>query len=781
MRGRLHRKTAIGLILWQRAVTLRFAAIAVVFSFVAVAFIGCVTSYYQAVREGAAASFGGFTYQVSGAGDQTQAYMRQLQQRGRAVALSSSTASLADGRTGLATTTPVTYLSGAARFGVIQEGRRPAKASEISVSVQVARELDADVGDRVALRDRSDVLGSGQYTLVGITYNPALLGESSSVVQSDDPGLTEQAQVWLTDDNLAPIESELNNGNARIARLDWTTGEMVSQVATRAMSPVSYVELVGAVLVFTAILALFVGHRSIYRHIFWVLTTLGDSPRRAALTVLAGHVVVLMVGGVVGGLVAALTVRASAQRVGLMVDQYWTPISPGALLTCLAAVLGIYVLAGIAALPSLRQRQVALGASSHVTHRAARLIVAAVGIVVTLVFVVLRQLYLYPYGHYAAIVTGAVSVPLLADSLPYFHGRRASRLVSERGSLIRTGALAVVFVVCFYTSLYASFVMTYVNWGRAAADGVNSYFSAQFVTAESVQNLSQRFPNVMAGAVVFADPNESSGQFRVVDPTEADCLRSNSGNLMACNPEVMSQVGMVLPDTPAARLAGSARPDALTQASSATVVVINPNKPEVTRTVELPRLVPSVELRNDLLPGLVILSGSPQAQALGLSESSMRHVFIPNFAGFDDDTKNQFRSAVITGSPFATIVESDSPEFRQLEATAVARSVIATVMSVVILVVLSAIALADQRELRLTITAMGGGTRYRLHLIVPLLVAFSVTVLSAILLGRAAAMDHVPFTPAAVSHNYGIWWMIPVTSLLALAVPVVMATRQAVK
>lgn len=87
--------------------------------------------------------------------------------------------------------------------------------------------------------------------------------------------------------------------------------------------------------------------------------------------------------------------------------------------------------------------------------------------------------------------------------------------------------------------------------------------------------------------------------------------------------------------------------------------------------------------------------------------------------------------------------------------------------------------ISDQRIERRLITLTGGSKISRGRLVKPLLFAYTVTITTAVILGRLAAMDRIPFTHLGTSpmHSYGFAWALGLAGLLFIIPALILATR----
>ncbi|MDD7319043.1 MAG: hypothetical protein PUG74_10300, partial [Prevotellaceae bacterium] len=192
---------------------------------------GFVSAYGRAVERGAQSSFGGYARQVMGNED-VATYMRYLQEKGEAVAISHARQNILKTGTQKAATADATIVSGPANLGVLVAGRYPNKPGELSVSSAVAQQLQAELGDCLELIDVDNTGARTSVTLRGITENPASINEVSAVVISDSGGMSASAEVWLTNDDLAAVSNALEHGGGEVA----TVTSVIERASDNAVS-----------------------------------------------------------------------------------------------------------------------------------------------------------------------------------------------------------------------------------------------------------------------------------------------------------------------------------------------------------------------------------------------------------------------------------------------------------------------------------------------------------------------------------------------------------------
>ncbi|WP_288766530.1 hypothetical protein [uncultured Varibaculum sp.] len=87
---------------------------------------------------------------------------------------------------------------------------------------------------------------------------------------------------------------------------------------------------------------------------------------------------------------------------------------------------------------------------------------------------------------------------------------------------------------------------------------------------------------------------------------------------------------------------------------------------------------------------------------------------------------------------------------------------------------------SNQQIERRLIELTGSGSKIEIRLVKSLLISYTVSVACAVILGRLAAMDRVPFIRlnSAVSHDYGLVWTMGLSALLFLIPALIIATRK---
>ena len=734
-------------------------------------------SYIEAVRQGTQASFGGYTYQITGSSDTTRTIMEEASADGQVVAVIKTTGAVTSAETGQAAGGDTFELSGPSRYGVLITGQYPQQPGEVSVSQQVADQLRIGVADEITLEGEDADFGPEPYKVTAITMNPASTKESSISAVTRSDTIRERAVSWLTDESFSysqQMQQEFNSGNARLGHIDWSIRQSEEEIASRGLSGMPYYEILITVATVVALTGLILSNRGVYQRTVEGLIASGESVRRAWWLALAGSYLVAFLGVMLGLALCQTLLGIAKKQVSGLFEQSWANVNYTGLVQ---AVLLLFLCLGIVILVSFLflTRKTSHQPANEITIRySIHWVLAVVGSLTCLFFVWTRITLRILEGHYLALWTGSFAIPLLFLAIPFLRRYRIERRALAMRNTNNYLGLAGIFALCFYAASYSSFAMTQVNWQRGSIEGVSSYMTIELLTSNDVDYLSQRYPDIMDEAYILIDPNETSSLIRVIRADAVPCAQEQAalnGDFDTCESYSMSPVSLVSPEGKSGELAGHVAPDFSSSAEKAGIVYIEPGTSYLNAASTTTYGEVDVLLESDALPGMVLEEGSAQAKELGIEPSTIRTIYVPNFSRFSDEDKNSFRSAVIGRAGYAFVTESDSPELRQLEARAITYSGIAGIASVLFITVMMVTARQEQRILRQSMYLAGDSPWQRIRLAFPIIIPFLGTVFTAAILGRIAAMDHVPLLePDLTYHNHGIWWPIPLYLAAAASV-----------
>lgn len=765
--------------LHQPAGALATVLLALILVFSCVSGSGFVSAYSRAVERGAQSSFGAYNTQVTGNED-VVSYMRSLQEKGESVAISHSRQNILTADDQKGSSADVTMISGPADLGVLVSGRYPTNPGEVSVSVAVAEQVSAILGDHLEL---VDVDGTGvrtSFTLVGITENPASINEVTAVAVSDNESYYASSKVWLTNDDLAPVSSVLGHGGGDAATVASVIARAhANTVNYQAVSP-QVARLFAGLMIATLLVAIYAADRRRRSAVYRVLTALGENPARAALATCAQTTLLALIGGVLGWLLAAVSLPSTSAGVAAYFEQrwnqmHWSTLTIAASATLVVIAIGGVVAAGVTVMSQRRWKRT----YDRGFPRRLLMAVGFTGTVATLLIIASRQLMLFVQGHRVAMIVGAVSIPALAYAVALMTSkRRVTIRLGNRLQKLTLAVLAAVFALNYYGALYASGVAQWTNWQARQIPDEDSFLKIDDANEQAITNLFNRYPELKARTAVFGDVRMGDRMFRITDEQGAECFKT-AKYVGGCPRSNLDGVFIASGGAADSKYIGHAPETYVTTDGTVTLIGIGMTDSSVTQTITVEGIMGDSQLDNNVLRGLILPADSPLLKQIGFSESQSYTAVVSGFAGLSDEIRNGVRSSILSQAPFAMLQDSDDPENRQLRAQVIARQLFAVIASGTLLLALVATLVSDQRTERRLIELNGRNRRAQVRLLKPLLFSYTITVTSAVVLGRLAAMDRIPFTylDVAPRHDYGLVWTAGLAGLLFLIPALIVATR----
>lgn len=777
--GRQRLRLVLKMVLHQPAGALVTVVLALILVFSCVSVSGFVSAYSRAVERGAQSSFGAYSTQVTGNEDLVS-YMRSLQEKGEAVAISHSQQNILTADDQKGTSADVTMISGPADLGILVSGHYPTNPGEASVSAAVAEQLQSGPGDLLEFVDLGQTGLRRSFTLVGITEDPASINEIGAVAISDNEADFASSEVWLTNDDLAPISYVLGHGGGNAATVTSVVARAHSNAVNyQAVSP-QVARLFTGLMIAILLVAIYAADRRRRSTIYRVLTALGENPTRAALTTCAQTTLLALSGGVIGWLLAAVSLPSTSAGVAAYFEQRWNQMPWGTMtVTALAVLVVIGIGSGVTVGGTVlsherRRRTYDTGFSRRVL-----MVVGITGTVATLLIIASRQVMLFVQGHRVAMFVGAISIPPLAYAVALLTRKR--RVITRLGSKLQKltlAALAIVFALTYYGSSYASAVAEHTNWQARQIPGEDSFLKIGGANEQAIANLFNRYPELRARTAVFRDVSTNEQQFRITDSKAADCFKT-AKQVDDCPRSNLDVVLVASGGEADSKYIGHAPETYVTTEGTVTLIGIGMTDSSVTQVTTVEGITGDSQLDNNILRGLILPADSPISKQIGFSESQSYTAIIPGVASLPDEIRNGVRSSILSQAPFAFLSDSDNPENRQLRAQAIARQLFAVIASGTLLLALVATLVSDQRIERRLIELSGRDRRAQVRLLKPLFFSYATTVISAVVLGRLVVMDRIPFTHLDVAprHDYGLAWTAGLAGLLFLLPALVVATR----
>lgn len=778
--GRQRLRLIFKMALHRPANALGTIAIALALVMICATISNFVFAYSRAVQRGAQSNFGVYSQQVTGNED-VAAFMRYLQQKGEAVATSYSHQNILKTNTKKATSADVTMLSGSANLGVLATGRYPNLPGELSVSQEVAKRLQAKLGDKLELVDVENPGKQVAFSLVGITENPASIHEVTAIAISANQSIFKSSEVWLTNNDLKTIDEVLNHGGGNVATVNSAIQRAnANAVSYQAISP-PLASLFASLLVVVLLVAIYAADRYRRRSIFQVLTALGDTPGRAALTTCTQTTLLALGGGATGWLLACISLPSLSEWVATFFEQRWNQVEWTAVTIVAVVTLAIITLGGLfsAGLTVLSLKHHKRAPSKGFSPRLL-LIVGIAGTVATLLLIVSRQLLIFPLGHRLAMIVGALSIPTLAYALTLFtRKRKVTARLGNRLQQLTLGALAIVFALNYYGALYASGVADWTNWLGRQINGEESYLQVTSATEQAVDNLLERLPQLKPRTAVFGDVSTNEQMFRITDSEGTQCFKT-AKSVDDCPQSNLDFIYVASGGLVDKSFINHAPKSYVTNKGAVTLIGIGIADSTITKMSTVGGLIGDRNLENNILSGLVISPDSPLLNQLGVKKPQSYTAIITGFAALPDEVQDETRANLLIQAPFATITDSEDPQVRQIRAQAVARQLLAVIVSGAILLTLAAALVSNQQIERRLIELTGGGKKSQFRLLKSLLVTYMISVFSAVVLGRLATMDRIPFSRpnSAVTHDYGLVWTMGLSALLFLIPALIIASRK---
>lgn len=777
--GRQRLRLVLKMVLHQPAGALVTVVLALILVFSCVSVSGFVSAYGRAVERGAQSSFGAYSTQVTGNED-VVSYMRSLQEKGEAVAISHSQQNILTADDQKGSSADVTMISGPADLGVLVSGRYPTNPGEVSVSATVAEQLRSVPGDLLEFVDVGQTRLRRSFTLVGITENPASINEVGAVAISDNEADFASSEVWLTNDDLASISYVLNHNGGNAATVASVVARAHSNTVNyQAVSP-QVARLFAGLMIAALLVAIYAADRRRRRTVYRVLTALGENPTRAALTTCAQTTLLALSGGVIGWLLAAISLPSTSAGVAAYFEQRWNQMPWG---TMTVTALAVLVVIGIGAIITVggtvlsherRRRTYDTGFSRRVL-----MVVGITGTVATLLIIASRQVMLFIQGHRVAMIVGAISIPPLAYAIALLTRKR--RMITRLGNRLQNltlAVLAIVFALTYYGSSYASAVAEYTNWQARQIPGEDSFLKIDGANEQAITNLFNLYPELKDRTAVFGDVSTNEQQFRITDSKGAECFRT-AKHVDDCPRTNLDRVFIASGGAADSKYIGHAPETYVTTDGTVTLIGIGLTDSSVTQTITVEGVMGDSQLDNNVLRGLILPEDYPVLKQIGVNEVQSYTAIIPGVASLSDEIRNGVRSSILSQAPFALLLDSDNPENRQLRAQVIARQLFAVIASGTLLLALVATLVSDQRIERRLIELNGRDRRAQVRLLKPLFFSYATTVISAVVLGRLVVMDRIPFTHLDVAprHDYGLVWTAGLAGLLFLLPALIVATR----
>ena len=781
MRSRIQRRVARGAVAARPASSFALLVLSLILALATTGLLGLSASFTQAVSDGAVTSFGGYGYQVSGGGDHSIAQLRDLAEKGKAVAVVIGHGAVRSVDSRHATAGLIEELSGPSRYGRLVSGSYPRLAGEVSVSIAAANQAGIGVGDQVTLDSEDASLGVDPYLVTGLTVNPADTSEVMVAAVTRSPTIVERSQTWLTDmdpNTITALQTDLSSGSTQVGSIQRTTKAAVSEVSSRELSALPYfIALVFAVGV-VGIAATLLGLRATSRSTTEALMAADLSRQKAWWTVQSGLYAIPLLGGLLGAAAGYVLLMSAGPIFSARLNQMWvnTPIeavfeTSGLILSyTLLALLSSYI---------ITQRRPRPRNVQPMSRKTWPLLVAGgLGIVISgaCVFLYLTQ-RLHP-GAILGIIIAAIAWPLLLWHLPWLRGTPIQDRAVHATTRNIVPVLNIVMLVLSTAAYYSSTLVMQIDNENIPKQ---SYIMVDSITANDVASLTADYPDIMSQATVLTLPDESHEHPRAVNADALSCLKGFIGKSsldFKCDKVQTFQSSIAVAPTsgPGSALAGLAGPQAQGSRDIG-IAFFEPGNGVVSRVGRATIQGTSSLLGIDGMPGFVLDPSSPETQRLGIKLSNFRFIYVNDFQSYSDSKKNAFRTAVLTRAGYSSVRESDSTESRQLNVIAATLPCFAAIIVAIALALLSVSANAEQSSLRDALEISGATHRQRLRLLTPILASALIATCVALVIGWYCEHPDIYLWGTYLSdyYHYGWYWAIPIPVVLFVEIGILAA------
>ncbi|WP_143272272.1 hypothetical protein [Alloscardovia macacae] len=729
-------------------------------------FSAYVQSQYDAYDEAARSSFGKYDAVVSTYSPEAHSILTSLEDAGKAEPIAYSSV------TGVAPSfshpVSITYTARESSVGTLLTGRYPKNDNEIIVSQPLFQQLHTHIGGTVTVRDISGNTDEN-YTLVGIAVNTARSDEAYAIAVQRQMAAS-LSKAWLLndyDDRLEPyrIQEVLTYG-----RKIWVQHGLDGELANRTLQYALYIQYgilcVGA----CGIILYFLAKKKALLRDYYILRALGDSRWNAAVTVVIGDVFLLGTGISTGVLLGYLIFMAVRVPFGHMFHQEWLHVPHNAFVNTGSMILVTSILAVIVALCIIFMNKVQTRYYHHLRSRTMWWICVGMGLVLTIIFTILRQTFIFPWGHLFAMGIGGLTFSagaVLIATIPKLH---ATRIIGSRLAWFKVLANAVVFILCFYASMYTCIATLNLDFMQTRVNNVSRWISIGQLEESSVRDLKVKFPNIMNESYQFIQPDVTNGVPLVISAGDKDCfIGASRPGEPGCEAAMNAQVRLAEPDSPAATLALKVHSEYHLKQDSVYAFVESRDN-SLVKEQDIKEISPvhvDELLDGEIYPGLVLTVDSEQAQALGIKPSMYSDLLVPHFERFTEQERIEFRAALLSHAPQSLLYESDYADFRKTVGEGLSWSFASIVLAFVLLLSVAGLTLADQEEVRRYAYISGTWQKYIYMLGMPVILPYASAVIFGTVFGRLNAMDHIPVIRQGTPwQNFGWYWISPLLGLI---------------
>jgi hypothetical protein len=641
-------------------------------------------------------------------------------------------------------------------------GVEPSRPGEIALSVGAIEDLNASVGDQVALRDAG---GDEQiYTVVGTAVDTAQRDSRFAVAVLGAPR-NEQA-TWLTSTSLDAMMSDgaispLLASRAILFRTVTTlaSDSSVPVAGTFSSSVNRYWPLgvTAAGLLFGAIL---IAMRRDGRRITQSLAAAGLETSRSWRLLLSAALMVLVAGVIVGDVLAVVAIHLLSDRISAGLNQYWVSNTLSLLRTLafvMAAPMGVVV-------------AVVLTYVKVPAPRKGRRRRAIVGFALLVSALWWALIYTQVAGVAQVPLAGMLTVAAVALLVPTGQrgGAGESSLTERIGRSLSIPAILTA-VSLVLAGLHVAELTGNVN--RIEQDSFTTQPEGSFIVfgvSTSASRLIEQKYESLGGrdAYRLLIPDESSTNVRVSSSGLVDCMREENLSLpdpvlQACGPQDTYVPINVVALSPGHADAGPRADPALIDGHGVGLLTFDVKSSLVTRTT----LSPAVADRSlgGNLPGLVVPADSEAALGLGLRPSGSEYLVLSKFSSLTTREQAAMRSTITHAAGAAQTSQDQGLTYDGADSIAKLTIAMVGIVASLIWLGLGGSYLSTHRRIRRDLAALGASAAKRRSLALRSLVPTA-----AALLTTLPVISFGAWLQRGREGSSGLLWALPSISVLVI-------------
>lgn len=648
------------------------------------------------------------------------------------------------------------------RLASVLTGGAPRRPGEIALSVGAIEDLNASIGDRVALRDAD---GDEQFfTVVGTAVDTAQRDSRFAVAVLGAP--RDEQATWLTNTSLDAMMSDraISPLLASRAILFRTVATLASDsslpVAGTFSASVNRYWPLGVAVVGLLFGAILVAMRRDGRRITESLAAAGLETSRAWRLLVSAALMTLVAGAILGDVLAVVVIHLLSERISTGLNQYWVGITFSLVRTMafvMAAPMGVVIAVGLAHVkvpaPRRGRRRHAIG-----------------GFILFASALWWGLIYLQVAGVAQVPLAGMLTVSAVALLVPTGRRRGAgeSSLVERIGRSLSIPAVLTAASLVL-TGLHVAELTGNVN--RIQHDSFATQPEGSFivfgVSATASRLIEQRYESLGGrDAHRLLIPDESSTNVRVSSSRLVDCMRQKDLSLpdpvlQTCGPQDTYVPINVVALSPGRADAGPRADPALIDRHGVGLLTFDVKSGLVTRT-SMSSAVADRSLGGNL-PGLIVPANSEAALGLGLRPSGSEYLILSKFSSLTTREQAAMRSTITHAAGGAQTSQDQGLTYDGADSIAKLTIAMVGIVASLVWLGLGGSYLSTHRRIRRDLAVLGASAAKRRSL------AFrSLVPTAAALLATLPVISFGAWLQRGREGSSGLLWAFPSISVLVI-------------